>query len=306
MYPHVTPNENYTTDWRSILLFDEKRDGFRRISLHDAITKCGRWTGSGHLEDVDRDDKGNPTHADMFVNGGKLAETFGDLSFDALPKKARDDWVLSAMKKLPKDVNDNLEALRKFVKEVDPAQCTPTTFDELNAFYTIQGSTIPLGFGTGLTVGGISGGKNVGVPFDDGKPYGFGNLTGIREMASSKYSEPTAKPAHIEYHKLAKKALKAVDDTYKVIYQINCHVTEEEIFLKISGFDKMFPILHVDLGAEHALSKDNVEIAAQMFNTGTIPGFETNAYGEQILSVFKDATLENAEALLEFSVVRKR
>jgi hypothetical protein len=31
MYPHVTPDENYTTDWRSILLFDEKKDGFRRI-----------------------------------------------------------------------------------------------------------------------------------------------------------------------------------------------------------------------------------------------------------------------------------
>jgi len=28
-----------------------KRDGFRRIGLHDAIDKCARWNGAGHLND---------------------------------------------------------------------------------------------------------------------------------------------------------------------------------------------------------------------------------------------------------------
>jgi hypothetical protein len=28
------------------------------------------------------------------MKDGKPAEVFGDLSFEALPKKARDDWVL--------------------------------------------------------------------------------------------------------------------------------------------------------------------------------------------------------------------
>ena len=91
LYPHVTPDENYNTDWRSILVYDELRDGFRRIGMHDAIAGCGRFhQGSGLLDFDNFDD--NYDGKDMFMKDGKPAEVFGDLSFEALPKKARDDW----------------------------------------------------------------------------------------------------------------------------------------------------------------------------------------------------------------------
>ena len=290
MYPHVTPDENYNTDWRSILVYDELRDGFRRIGMHDAIAGCGRFhQGSGLLDFDNFDD--NYDGKDMFMKDGKPAEVFGDLSFEALPKKARDDWVLSIIQKMPKDSEENLEALRRFVDDVDPANCDDTNMQACGTHYNVPDNTNYSCSALGMTP----------RPYSS-KPIGFGNLLGLQEIASSAYSEKIP-----EFHKRAKKGEKVVEDAFKLMRQVKLDITKEEVFMGLIGKDKLFSVLHEKTGDGFEVQKTAVNTATTKICEYRLSGTHENAYAVQIMDTFgavssdEVKTKASAEALMHFA-----
>jgi hypothetical protein len=292
MYPHVTPDENYNTDWRSILVYDELRDGFRRIGMHDAIAGCGRFhQGSGLLDFDNFDDSYDGK--DMFMEDGKPAEVFGDLSFEALPKKARDDWVLSIIQKMPKDSEENLEALRRFVDDVEPANVDETTMSEWSVFYNDPRNTDFKKSSLGMTP----------EPFPS-KPIGFGNLLGLQEIASSAYSDKLQ-----EFHKRAKMGVKVVEDAFKLMRQVKLGITKEEVFVGLIGKDSIFPVFltTTDGGVAGADQMAPVQTAATDICQYVYPNTDGNAYAGQIMNTFGAVgsddvkTKASAEALMHFA-----
>ena len=216
MYPHMTPDASYNSDWRAILVYDEKRDGFRRIGLCDAINGCARWNHFGEIDFPDGFDS-----KDMFMKAdGNPVRHFGDMDLDGLPRKARDDWVASVLNKLDDEIANDVEALVSLCEQLDPT--------DIDSVRSLSSDT--------------KGKKGKVLEPVGPVPFGYGNAAGIDELSHEGYASVAE---YKEYHQLAKKAMRALRTIKKVADSLTDEdhkLTDDEIVSSL--IDKqLYPII---------------------------------------------------------------
>ena len=222
MYPHMTPDSTYNSDWRAILVYDEKRDGFRRISLCDAINNCARWNHFGEIHFPD----GFESTKDIFMKSDRNpVRLFGDMDLKGLPRKARDDWVASVINKLHDETANDVEALISLCKQLDPTDISSVT------------KHLEIANGTGKN-------QKLPAPNETKVPFGYGNAAGIDELSHEYYANVDE---YKEYHKLAKKAMRAFRTIKKVTDSLtddDHKLTDDEIVCSLTG-EKLYPIIRM-------------------------------------------------------------
>ena len=251
--PFSPVTEGYRTEERSIVVYDESRDGWATLSLRDALDHCGRF---GHGDDGDggqrhfynpgeRDaepdvDDGPTFPKDWNKEGGKdmfwdeknsrPVGYFGDMDTDGLPEEAVRDWTQCLAQRLPEHVEEGLVELRSLVHDLenkavlmgdgDVNATAKIYFNMVNKFYQDQSEK-------GLVdlcqeVKEAPGGEEK-KPFKeffnsrpDAQPWGFGNPAGIKILADARFSDRGEwGPVMVETHERAKKADAAFEALYK-------------------------------------------------------------------------------------------
>ena len=142
--PFSPVTEGYRTEERSIVVYDESRDGWATLSLHDALDYCGRFGHGGHGGGDGGDHFYNPEERnaapgvddgptfppgwnkdsgkDMFwdVERGCGVGYFGDMDTeDGLPEEAVRDWTQCLAQRLPDHVEEGLVELRNLVHDLE-------------------------------------------------------------------------------------------------------------------------------------------------------------------------------------------
>ena len=207
-FPHLDYSAcgKYTTSMRDIMIYDEDRDGFSKISLADGLAACMRFDGdTGDLDshgfspdlpgvDVDKTDGTDMFFTEDHPHG---VDYFAQMKREHMPKAAIRDWVNSVIAqfddKTRADLVSGLETMYALVEKLEgaPTSYTPEYaryFKFLRDCYINGNGADNLDHKNGvpdLT-------KIIGQVSDSGEivvtsalvPYGFATYAGISHMAS--------------------------------------------------------------------------------------------------------------------------
>jgi hypothetical protein len=158
-FPHLDYNScgKYTTSMRDIMVYDEDRDGFGKLSIKDGIDSCMRFSKEGDLDShgfypTGVDPKGKSQHTDtdgddMFFTPKHPhgVEYFSQMDIEHMPNEAVRDWICSVAGQFDprtrSELVTNLEALATLLEKLDgmPNKANLDTkkyFDYVNRAYT--------------------------------------------------------------------------------------------------------------------------------------------------------------------------
>ena len=218
-FPHLDYSScgKYTSSMRDIMMYDEDRDGFTKISIGDGIDACQRFSESGDLDShgfSPDPDNGEPRDGtDMFFTPEHPhgVDYFAEMREEHMPKEAINDWVHSVVQqfddKTRSDLVSDLETLYALVEKLEGA---PTSINpEYEAYfkyvadcYTNAGGADNLDPKTGMPkLGPLLDVANITSAL---VPYGFASYAGICAMAEMS-------PDVLDLAADAKRAKKAID-----------------------------------------------------------------------------------------------
>ena len=216
-FPHVeyTESRKYASTFRDILVYDESRDGFKKISIMDGLNSCCRFDNLGHLKWPRGFGGDNRPQHDMFMgDDGAAIEFLGQMTEDDMPFDAIRDWTLSVTAGLDATIQTghDLNIMMKMVTQLEDAPVAMTSVDKAYFRYVAYAHTVVdsdlIDSQTGMMrlpccqedfnglpdavytaplpsdLGGLMFGANGEACF---YPYGFGNQAGIEELANVKY-----------------------------------------------------------------------------------------------------------------------
>lgn len=244
-FPHVDLNscKSYSSAFRDILVYDENRDGFKKLTLADGIENCCRFDSEGNLYAPSDDMDG-----DMFFKGGAPLDYLGQMEGDHLPMAAIRDFTRSVCMGLEDEGQTarDIAALKKLVAKLEAKPSGSGSdqkyFKFIKAAYsqTDQGQFDENGLVrlptnqedstyVNLDVGGVAGGQSTLLPFDDGGralyvPYGFGSAAGIAALAEPRLK--TAFPTLHEEAVAAKRGLDAIVTRLEAVMHDNLFMRE--------------------------------------------------------------------------------
>ena len=230
---HQTVGEYYTmhgtrgTDWREynsasrdILVYNEDRDSFSRITLENGIDNCCRFTPEGSHDDGQLDWSrvlpGDVSDKDMFKmddGSGENANRYGDMSKNALQREGLLDMAAGIAAGLSDDVAKDLEAGLELCRRIEDAEPDTTTggfMTNVVDAYTAHnvGNALP-------TKWGFDAERNLPEPDPasvPANPTGYSNFPGMEIFAKSKYAGGSQESKAI--HETATKFVSAVDKLY--------------------------------------------------------------------------------------------
>jgi len=248
-FPHIDVSncKKYSSSFRDILVYDETRDGFKRLSLLDGISNCCRFDTEGGLNTHHTKDE-NEKGCDMFVSDdGKVLEYLGEMKREHLEMHAVRDWTRSAIMRLENEEQTakDLVHLHKLVQKLESkpptnSQVETGYFDFIRTAYTrVRGENgeslldnngmpiIPKKGSTLHITGGYSkfiatAGKQTDFLQykDDGHealffPYGFASAAGIEALAN-----PDLKDVFPTIHEEAINAKRGLDAIVSLVEAI--------------------------------------------------------------------------------------
>lgn len=223
-FPHLDYSScgKYNSSMRDIMMYDEDRDGFTKISIGDGIAACQRFDpDSGDLDsygftpDTDTNIDGSDG-TDMFFTPEHPhgVDYFAEMREEHMPDGAINDWVHSVVQqfdeKTRSDLVSDLETLYALVDKLEgaPTQMTPeytAYFTYLQGCYTnastpatptnLDAKTGIPKLGPLLTIEGVTSAI---------VPYGYASYAGICAMAEMS-------PDNLILAADAKRAKKAID-----------------------------------------------------------------------------------------------
>lgn len=220
-FPHLDYSScgKYTSSMRDIMMYDEDRDGFTKISIADGLDACQRFDSeSGDLDShgfSPDPDNGEPRDGtDMFFTPEHPhgVDYFAEMREEHMPKEAINDWVHSVVQqfdeKTRSDLVSDLETLYALVEKLEGAP-TSTNSPEYEAYfeyladcYTNARGADNLDPKTGMPkLGPLLAIPNITAAI---VPYGFASYAGICAMAEMS-------PEALDLARDAKRAKKAID-----------------------------------------------------------------------------------------------
>ena len=223
-FPHLDYSScgKYTSSMRDIMMYDEDRDGFTKISIGDGIDACQRFDPeSGDLDshgfrpDVDYN-VDNSDGTDMFFTPQHPhgVDYFAEMSTKHMPKEAINDWVHSVVyqfdEKTRSHLVSDLETLYALVEKLEDKPTESINdgqylayFNYLSDCYTKKDDGANnLDPKTGMPkLGPLLSMENVTSAI---VPYGFASYAGICAMAEMS-------PDVFDLAADAKRAKKAID-----------------------------------------------------------------------------------------------
>ena len=167
-FPHVEVREKYTSAQRDILVYDEDRDGFRKLGIRDGLANCCRFDEFGAPKFPDNFDG-----QDMFRRrdgeGWKNLKYLGQMTEDALPEEAIRDWTASVVAGCgdPSSIANGLVVLKNLVEKLDGTPDGDEDFKYFDRLAKDHGSA-NLDSGTRMPI-------LVGGEFKNQIPYGYGS-----------------------------------------------------------------------------------------------------------------------------------
>ncbi|MFB1020110.1 MAG: hypothetical protein QMC37_07720, partial [Flavobacteriales bacterium] len=142
-FPHVDYSacQNYSSAFRDILVYDEDRDGFKKLGLMEGLNHCQRFNKDGELSFDGFESRQPFTGKDMFLSEDGhgphkyLGQMNGGSGMDKnksndLPDEAIRDWTMSVVTGLDeeKQISIDLQVLKRLVAKLDAAPpLDPTT-----------------------------------------------------------------------------------------------------------------------------------------------------------------------------------
>jgi len=238
-FPHIdfSSTKKYSSAFRDILIYDEDRHGFKKISIMEGLKHCMRFDPrSGELDfhDFDRG-------PDMFMKTDPRnkqntpMEYLGEMTPANLPDQAVRDWTMSVVAGLENEVETarDIQVMRRLVETLEAAPensaATIGYFKYVHAAYTCgtgvggvnSGGAKLFNLTTGMLALPVMGGAMMTTAsqlikgrastedtdaFKDmfsltGEaqfiPYGYGSHVGIAELANPKYKKTYPK-LHLE------------------------------------------------------------------------------------------------------------
>jgi hypothetical protein len=201
-FPHVDYSacQNYSSAFRDILVYDEDRDGFKKLGLMEGLNHCQRFDRDGELsfdgfesrqpfmgKDMFLSEKGHGQHKYLGqMNGGSEMDK---TKSNDLPDEAIRDWTMSVVTGLDeeKQISIDLQVLKRLVAKLDAKPITESTtkqgvatmayFDYIKHAYANNEASVRLNSDDNMLQLPLPGQDKKNAPGDKATfPFEFGNL----------------------------------------------------------------------------------------------------------------------------------
>ncbi len=269
--PLAAPDKNYSTEHRTIIVYDEDRDGWASISLYDALDNCARFKHAGEPPHFKNHDEGDDLddgpqfpkdykdkEEDMFWAKDRPVAYFGDMNENGLPEEAVRDWSKRVIQTLDDTVSEGLTVMRRLVRELETEGLEDENLQPLcKGYFKSISNDAPLD-GNGLA--NLLSDKKI-YKDDHGeeytfkalfklgpcvRPWGFGNVAGIRTLANPCFNDSEGWGMTInDIHKRAVVAIAAFDKLTQALEKA-CY---DNVFLRAAAV----PYYYAHKNVEHAL-----------------------------------------------------
>jgi hypothetical protein len=188
-FPHLDYAScgKYSSAMRDIMIYDEDRDGFTKLTVAEGLEHCQRFSADGSLDPHGFNPRSHGN--DMFFTPEHPAgvEFFGQMSDKDMPTEALRAWVFSVSSQFDvsqrAELMTNLNALKTLVNLLDGesgVEFYPDYWEGLHLVYTTFDNPED-----GSYYDKASGFMRLSNLLDHVIPYGYGSYAGICEIAKS-------------------------------------------------------------------------------------------------------------------------